>query len=159
METNVIKEIYKGHYQVILDYPTSKDLVNIIDVSYKYIWGISHIENSLEWESYDYLLFGNKVKADTTMARNVEMEFLIDTHAFLHLIPKINQSIKIIQTNIIPPYYLNIKQLSGKSKYDLLKDKIDYLFELELPGATDYAPLVSPDITFLARVLKKMQVL
>ena len=81
------------------------------------------------------------------------------THAFLHLIPKINQSIKIIQTNIIPPYYLNIKQLSGKSKYDLLKDKIDYLFELELPGATDYAPLVSPDITFLERVLKKMQVL
>ena len=158
METNVIKEIYKGHYQVILDFPTSKDLVNIIDASYKYVWGISHIENSLEWKSYDYLLFGNKVNADATMVRNLEMEFLVDTHVFLRLIPNINQSVKIIQTNNIPPYYLNIKQLSGKSKYDLLKDKIDYLFEMELSGATDYAPLVSSDVAFLERVIKKMQV-
>ena len=156
METNVIKEIYKGHYQVILDFPTPNDLINIIDASYKYIWGVSHIENSLEWEPYDYLLFGNKANANTTLVRNLEMEFLINTYDFLQLIPNIHQSIKIVQTNTKPPYYLNIKQMSGKGKYDLLKSKIDYLFELELPGAADYAPIVSSDVVFLENVLKKL---
>ena len=156
VETNVIKEIYKGHYQVILDFPSPSDLINIIDTSYKYVWGVEHNENSLEWEKYDYSLFGKKVKPESVFARNIEMEYLMETSDFLHLIFDIHQTVKIIQTNIIPPYYLNISRLQGKEKYDLLRSKIDYLFELEMPGAVDYAPIKSPHVDFLETVVKKL---
>jgi hypothetical protein len=63
IEINKIEEIYKGHYQVILDFPSPNDLTKILDTSYKYVWGIEHNEDSLEWEKYDYLLYGKKVKS------------------------------------------------------------------------------------------------
>lgn len=157
IEINKIEEIYKGHYQVILDFPSPNDLTKILDTSYKYVWGIEHNEDSLEWEKYDYHLYGKKVKSDIVYARNVKMEFLIETPAFLQLIPDIHQTIKIIQTNVIPPYYLNLNQLTGKGKYDLLKEKIGYLFELEMPGAIDYAPLISSNINFLKSVIDRLK--
>jgi hypothetical protein len=155
IETNKIKEIYKGHYQVILDFPSPSDLTKIIDTSYKYVWCIEHNENSVEWEKYDYHLYGKNIKSDTVFARNIEMEYLMETSDFLQLIPEIHQTVKIMQTNIIPPYYLNLKQLSGKGKYDLLKNKIDYLFELEMPGAIDYTPIISSQVKFLEKVIEK----
>ena len=83
VETNVIKEIYKKHYQVILDFPTPSDLINIIDTSYKYVWSIEHHENSLEWQKYDYCLYGKKVTPNSVFARNIEMEYLVETSDFL----------------------------------------------------------------------------
>ena len=155
METNKITEIYKGHFQVILDFPTQNDLYKIINNDYKYIWGIEHNEIRSSWKDYDFTLFDSKSPSNFCMARNIEMEFIIETVDFLKIIPSINQTIKIIQTNIIPPSYINLKQLNGKGKYDLLKNKVDYLFELELPGAVDYAPLISPNIDFLETVIKR----
>ena len=155
METNKITEIYKGHFQVILDFPTQNDLYKIINNDYKYIWGIEHNEIRSSWKDYDFTLFDSKSPSNFCMARNIEMEFIIETVDFLKIIPSINQTIKIIQTNIIPPSYINLKQLNGKGKYDLLKNKVDYLFELELPGAVDYAPLISPNIDFLETVMKQ----
>ena len=155
METNKITEIYKGHFQVILDFPTQNDLYKIINNDYKYIWGIEHNEIRSSWKDYDFTLFNSKSPSNFCMARNIEMEFIIETVDFLKMIPSINQTIKIIQTNMIPPSYFNLKQLSGKGKYDLLKSKVDYLFELELPGAVDYASLISPNTIFLETVMKQ----
>jgi hypothetical protein len=155
IETNVIKEIFKGHYQVILDFPSQSDLIKIIDKSYKYVWGFEHLENSVEWEKYDYFLYGRKIDSGTVFARNMDMEYLVETSCFIDLIPYVHQTIKIIQTNIIPPYYVDLKRLSGKEKYDLLKSKVDYLFELEMPGAIDYASLISPNIHFLENVIDR----
>lgn len=155
IEINKIKEIYKGHYQVILNFPSSNDLLKILDTSYKYVWNIEHIENSIEWEKYDYYLYNKRIKSHSIFARNIEMEYLMETSDFLQFIPNIHQTIKIIQTNAIPPDYLNIKQLTGKRKYDLLQNKIDYLFELEMPGAVDFAPIISPNIKFLENVIRK----
>ena len=157
VKTNVIKEIYKGHYHVILDFPTPSDLTKILDISYKYVWGSGHNENLSEWKKYDYYLYGKKVTSDVVFARNMEMEYLMETSDFLQLIPNIHQTIKIIQTNVIPPYYMNLSRLTGKGKYDSLKNKIDYLFELEMPGAIDYAPLISPNINFLENVIDKLK--
>ena len=84
------------------------------------------------------------------------MEYLMETSDFLQLIPEIHQTVKIIQTNIIPPYYLNLKQLSGKGKYDLLKNKIDYLFELEIPGAIDYTHIISSQVNFLEKIIENL---
>jgi hypothetical protein len=158
IETNKIKELYKGHYQVILDFPKPNELTKILDVSYKYVWGVEHQEVRTIWNNYDYLLFKQRSNDKNIMVRNIEMEYLIETTDFLKLIPNIHQTIHIIQTNIIPPYYLNLKQLSGKGKFDLLKSKIDYLFELEMPGAIDYATLISPDIAFLGKVINNLQI-
>lgn len=157
METNKIKEIYKGHYQTILDFPTPNDLFNIVDISYKYIWGFEHTESQVEWNNYDFLLFGQKTDYNKVKVRNLEMEYLIETSSFLELSPQIHQTVRIVQTNHIPPFYLDIKRVSGRGKYDLLREKIDYLFELEMPGAIDYAPLVSPSISFLERVISRIK--
>lgn len=157
METNKIIEIYKGHYQTILDFPNPTDLFKIVDVSYKYIWGFEHRETQIEWSNYDFLLFDKKVDINKVKVRNIEMEYLIETSSFLEIIPHIHQTVRIIQTNHMPPFYLDIKNLSGKKKYDLLKDKIDYLFELEMPGAIDYTPLISPSVHFLEGVIDRIQ--
>ena len=155
VEINSIKEVYKGHFQVILDFPTPNDLDKIISEEYKYVWCIQHEENRTSWSNYDYTLFGKRMSGEFAQARNIEMEFIVETTKFLELTPLINQTIKIIQTNVIPPSYLDIKRVSGKGKYDLLKNKVDYLFELEMPGAIDYAPIVSPNIAYLQSVIDK----
>ena len=54
IETNKISEIYKGHYQVILDFPDQSNLKDIIDTSYKYVWDVEHYEIPLEWKEYNY---------------------------------------------------------------------------------------------------------
>ena len=157
IEVNTIKEIYIGHYQVILDFPEPKDLLKIIEPSYKYIWGFEHNENSIEWAEYTHSIFGKPCN-ENFRVRNINMEYLIETHSFLELIPFIRNGVKLIQTNITPPHYLNMDRLKGKGRYDLLKSRIDYLFEICMPMAIDYAPIVSPNLTFLENVIKKMTV-
>jgi hypothetical protein len=158
INTNVIEEIYKGHYQVILDFPTANDLGRIISSTHKYIWGVEHNEGRTAWSKYEGLLYGVKSKGEIVFARNIKMEFLIEVKDFLSLIPHIHQTVKIIQTNDIPPSYINIESLKGKSKYDLLKEKVDYLFEIDIPGSADYAPIVSPSVDYLNNVIKQFKV-
>ena len=155
-EVNTIKEIYKGHYQVILDFPTSKDLLKILDPSYKYVWGFNHNENSIEWSEYKHTIFDRPNKS-SFVVRNINMEYLIETSSFLELIPFIHQSVKLIQTNIIPPSYLNLTRLEGKGRYDLLKNKVDYLFEIDMPGSSDYTPIVSPNLAFLEKLIENLK--
>ena len=129
-------------------------LYKIIDKSYKFVWLFEHTEEAVEWAEYHHSLYGvfdNKVKIKV---RNVKMEILLNTEDFLKYIPSISQSVKIVQTNIEPPYYLNLENLSGKAKYDLLKSKINYLFELDMPGATDYSPIISPSLEYLENLQK-----
>lgn len=157
IECNTIKELYKGHYQLILDFPEKEELYKIIDLSYRYVWMINHIENSIEWSEYKHSLFGSFKTENKIQARNIKMDVLIETEVFLKYVPLIAQSITIIQTNIEPPYYLNLDNLSGKSKYDLLKSKIDYLFELDMPGAIDYSQIISPNREYLENLLDRVE--
>lgn len=157
IQTNSITEIFPGHYQVILDFPSSSDLIHILDSSYKYVWGIKHQEFLSTWKPYQYTLFGQFIDSKEFYARNMEMEFILDTSSFLDIIPNINQTIQIIQTNILPPHYINLSRLQGKQKYDLLKSKLSYRLEIEIPGATDYSPLTSPDILLLKRIINKLK--
>ena len=39
IKTNEIKEIYKGHYFMLLDFPTIDILNYMLDKSYQYVWG------------------------------------------------------------------------------------------------------------------------
>lgn len=144
-----------GHFQVILDYPHARDLENILVRSCRYVWGIEHNEGRTSWMPYQHTLFGEKIDSKNILARNIEMEFLMDTNTFIELIPKIGQTIHLIQTNIQPPYYINLDRLKGKQKYDLLKNKLNYYLEVEIPGASDYGTLISPDRYFLESIVSK----
>lgn len=158
VECNKIIELYNGHYQLILDFPDKSGLYKIIDSNYKFVWLIEHIEDSVEWTDYKHSLFGvfdDKIKI---RIRNIKMEALLNTADFLKYIPSISQTVKIIQTNIEPPYYLNLENFSGKAKYDLLKSKIDYLFELDMPGAIDYSSLISPNRDYLEHLVTLFRV-
>lgn len=153
IESNSIKEIHKGIYHLILDFPERDFIYMILSNSYKYVWGINHIENSLEWSVYKHSLFGISDNLNEIEVRNINLEFLVKTQDFKKLIPKINQKITIIQTNIKPPYYLDLKNLNDASKYQLLKSKIDFLFELEMPSQPDYTPIISSNKAFLEDII------
>ncbi|NDP22426.1 MAG: hypothetical protein GZ091_15280 [Paludibacter sp.] len=152
---NEITILYEGHYQLILDFNSKLDIIKILDTSYIYVWGINHVEDSVNWATYNHTLYEHKTDDYGIQVRNIQMEFLIKTQDFVNFIPFIKQTINIIQTNKVPPYYLNLNRLKGKGKYDLLKKEINYLFELEVPGASDYITIISPDIDFLKSIKDK----
>lgn len=157
LEVNKIKEIYPGHFFVLLDFPSIKDLYRIIDVSYKYIWNFKHIENEITWEKYTYNLYGKSVTQQMELnVRNIQLEYLILTDDFIKIIPNIRGDLNIIQTNIIPPPYLRLEKFEGKSRYNILRNKIDYLFELTMPSAIDYSSLISPNKVFLEKVISRL---
>lgn len=154
VEVNKIIELYSGHFQLILDFPDKSELFKILDMNYKYVWLFEHTEDAVEWADYKHSLFGLFDDTVKIKVRNIKMDVLLKTEDFLKYIPSISQSIRIIQTNIEPPYYLNLDSLNGKAKYDLLKSKIDYLFELDMPGAIDFSPIVSPKREYLEHLQK-----
>ena len=63
-----------------------------------------------------------------------------------------------IQCNIISPYYLNLERLNGKRRYNLLREKADYLFKLEMPNDTGYAQIISPNKDFLISIIEKLTI-
>lgn len=156
VHVNKIEEIYKGHYQVILEFPDALVLEKVLDMSYKFIWGINHNEVRSSWSPYGHSLYGKMLDNEPVQVRNMSMEYLMNTADFIKVIPHINQTVKIVQTNIVPPHYMDLNRLQGRTKYDLLRDRVDYLFEIEIPGASDYAPMVSCNLDFIESVLKKL---
>lgn len=153
IEINKIKEIDKGIYFVLLDYLTKDKLKQIINQEYKYIWCVDHVENPHEWRAYNYSLYSQFGISQNVKARNITMEYYMPTSDFLNLIQFVNNSLTIIQTNSEPPSYLNLRELNDKSRYRLLKSKADFLFEIQMPGAPDYTPVVSPHIDFLEKTI------
>ena len=75
-------------------------------------------------------------------------------------IPETNANLHILQVNNLPPYYLDLNRLEGKTRYDLLKKETDYLFEVNLPFSgvsSDYTEIVSPSLSFLNKLLKEIE--
>lgn len=151
IETNVIKEIYKGHYSLLLDFPTKDILYSLLNRSYKYVWGINYKWCGCGWNPFPFNLFDEKMPS--LNVRNVQMDFLLETDDFIKLIPYIEGELHIVQINNIPPYYLDLNRIKGKTKFDLLKRDTDYLFEMDLPSLPDYTEIMSPDVEFLRKVL------
>ena len=89
----------------------------------------------------------------------MKLDFLVSTSEFVKWIPSIKSNLHILQVNKIPPYYLDMKRITGKTKYDLLKKDADYLFEINLPTScisSDYTEIVSSNLSFLKKLLKKI---
>ena len=157
IEVNVIKKIYGEHYFMLLDFPTINILNCILDESYQYVWGINYEKQGCIWKKDSYNLFDKKW--DGLYTRNVSMEFLMKTSDFMERLPYIKENIHIIQINKMPPHFLDLNRIKGKTRFDLLKKETDYLFEIKLPHSSvssDYTEIISPNIEFMNRLLEKI---
>ena len=157
IEINKITEIYPGHYSMLLDFPTLDLLEDILDKSYKYVWVVNYVLQGCDWSNNSYHLFNESTK--NVQIKNLKLDFIMDTLEFIEWIPCIKNNLHILQVNKIPPYYLDLSRMNGKTKYDLLKKDTDYLFDINLPYSSissDYVELVSPDLSFLKALLDKV---
>lgn len=157
IKTNEIKDIYKGHYFMLLDFPTIDILNYMLDKSYQYVWGVNYEKHGCKWEKDSCKLF--EKEWDGLYTRNVNMEFLMNTSDFMERLPYIQDNLHIMQINKMPPYYLNLNRIKGKTRYDLLKTETDYLFEVKLPFSSissDYTEIVSPNLDFLIGIKEKL---
>jgi hypothetical protein len=146
---NTIKEIFPGQYQVILDFATNKFVEYILDDRYKYAWVFNHyITGSIEWHQYNLPLYNNKENFPV-LARQITFDFVMPTSEFGKVLPMLSPGITLIQLNELPKYYLDLKKIDGKTRYELLRKECDYLFEIDLPSATDYGTLISPNKKWL----------
>ena len=152
IEINKIKEIYKGHYWVLLDFPTKEILNQMIDMSFKYVWIIDYVENQYVWNDISCNFLGTEAK--NVAFRNTHTEVLVETKDFISMIPQIHQGIHLILLNKKPPVYLDVNKIKGASKYDILKKETDYLFEIKLPGSPDYTEVISSSQDYLIQLLK-----
>ena len=158
IEVNKIKKIYQGHYMMLLDFPDKDWLKYLLDDSYKYVWVVDYCMQGCEWSKKHHSLF--KKSAEDIYVRNMHMDFIMETPEFLQWIPETNANLHILQVNNLPPYYLDLNRLEGKTRYDLLKKETDYLFEVNLPFSgvsSDYTEIVSPNLSFLNKLLKKIE--
>ncbi len=155
---NTIKEIFPGHFQIILDFATTNFLKYAISDSYKYVWVCSFKTiDSLEWKNYNLPLLDN-LTLNSVIARDISFSFALPTIEFKDLYNKLGAGIHLAQVNELPKYYLNPDRIKGKARYDLLRDECDYLFEIDLPSATDYGTIVSSKRDYLQSLLDNIEI-
>lgn len=154
IKINEITQLDNNQYQLILDFPSIDILYKIVNPDYKYIWIYNHTEIGSYWNEADNVMIFN-LNVPNAMLRNQTFDILLNTTDFLKLIPHINENtnIRIIQTNVKPPYYINANNFPNRDKtwYKLLNDDLGFLFEFEY--CNDLCPLISPNRMFLESVL------
>jgi hypothetical protein len=149
---NVIHEVYPGHYRIILDFATIAILKYLLNNDYKYVWVYEHtLDRNFEWESHSIPL--GLGQNHQLMIRNVTFDFVMPTVEFKEKLSLFKGSISMAQVNELPKPYLIPSNITGKTRYELLKNECDYLFELEIPSATDYGVLMSPNREWLQSLL------
>ena len=139
---------------MLLDFPTKEILYSIINKSYKYIWCVNYAADTNVWNNRMTSLYG--IEIQDVLTRNLKMEYLMKTEDFLEIIPFLNGSPHLLQINAIPPYYLDLNKLPDHTKYKLLKDENNFLFETDLPASPDYTEIKSPDKVFLERLINSI---
>ncbi len=153
-----IKENYKGHYQIILDFATNEFLNYLLDDRYRYVWVHKHtLKNNFEWNTFQLPLIDNQ-STQEVLARRLSFDFVMETDAFKNVYSKLHPGIALVQINELPKYYLDLSVIKGKTRYDLLKKDCDYLFEIDIPSATDYGTLISPDKDWLQSLLDNNEI-
>lgn len=150
---NNIKEVYKGHYQIILDFATTQLLPHLLRDDYEYVWVCDHgNRNSTEWNEYELPLFNNQQNIKV-LGRQLNFDYALPTVQFKELLPQLYPGIHLIQLNKLPSHYLSPQTIKGKTFYDLLQKECDYLFEVNMPNATDYGTLRSSNRDYLQSLL------
>jgi len=141
-EVNVVKEIHPGVFWMLLEFPTSRLLEEILDDSYQYVWCHNHIVGNYSWAQYRLPLFRDNVAYDVT-SRIMSFDFLMPTENFKAALPKCAPGIHVIQLNKMPPDYFDLDKIKGQARYELLAD-CEWLFEFDVPG-NDNGQIASPN--------------
>ncbi len=149
---NNVKEIFSGTYQIILDFATNAFVPIILNNNYKYVWVYQHrILVKENWSSFDLPL--DHKKYHKVLARRITYDFIIPTSEFKEVYPNLGSGITLVQINKLPQYYLDPTRIEGKTRYELLSKECDYLFEIDIPSATDYGTLRSSNKVWLESLL------
>jgi hypothetical protein len=155
---NTIKEIYPGHFQIILDFASNKFINHILSDDYKYCWVYNcETQGSGEWQNYQLPILDN-IHLESVIARNISFSFILPTSEFRKLLPKLRNGIAMAQVNILPKYYLDPSRIKWRTRYDLLKKECDYLFEIDLPAAIDYGTIRSSNRDYLQSLLDNEEI-
>ena len=150
---NTIKEIYPGHFQIILDFATTKILPFILRDDYQYVWVHDHqVRKYFTWTSHELPVFENHPNIKV-LARDMRYDFIMNTADFRSYLDKLSSGITLIQLNKLPKEYMDPSRIKGKKLYDLLLRDGDYLFIIDLPSATDYGTLVSSNKNYLQELI------
>ncbi len=155
---NTIVEIYPGQYQIILDFATSAFVKYAIKENYKFVWVCNHsLRSDCNWEKRNVPLFDKQVNFDV-LSRNLRFDFIMPTNEFIQVLPYIESGITLLQINQLPKYYLDVSRIKGRTLYELLTKECDYLFELDIPSASDYGTIVSGDRAYLQSLLDNSEI-
>lgn len=154
---NTIKEIYPGIFQIILDFASNKFIDHTIRDSHKYIWVHGYeVKSDSSWTKLQ-LPISDKLQK-TVLARQIKFDFVIKSRQFDELKNEVPNGVTLLQINKLPPDFLDLEKIKGKTRYDLLKKECDFLFEIDLPSAIDYGTLVSTNLEYLTEVLNDNRV-
>lgn len=82
----------------------------------------------------------------------------METTEFVKLLPEWGNGIQMIQINKEPPEYFDPYRIQGKKRYEILRSECDYLFELDIPSATDYGTLISSNKEYLEKLMKSNEI-
>ena len=150
---NTIKQTGKDRYRIILDFATVKIVPLLLSDTYKYVWIYNHkLSKSNIWENRNLPIL-DEFPEINVRSKNVQFDFILETHKFVELLPKWSSGIQMIQMNKIPPDYFDPIKIKGEQRYQILKNDCDYLFELDIPSATDYGTLISSNLNYLEGIL------
>ena len=150
---NCLRETNPGQYRIILDFATTNILPFLIRDSYKYIWVHNHTTGKgFDWEEFKLPIKDNSVNIKT-LARSLTFDFILTTDEFKKIMGDWKGGIELIQMNNIPPYYLDLDKVKGNKRYEILEKECDFLFEVNIPSATDYGALISPNREYLQSLL------
>lgn len=154
---NTIKEIFPGQYQIILDFATNEFLKYLISDEYHYVWIYNHwVDDFDTWQEFDLPI--SESKNINVLARHVSFDFIVPTKELRALMPFLKNGITLSQINHIPKDYLNPEKIKDKTFYELLSKECDYLFEVDIPSATDYGTLISPQKNYLQFLLDNKEI-
>lgn len=151
MQPYEIKEIYPGHYYMLLDMLDTSDILKIVSSDYKYLWFYDVNRCSTVWNKMNDGLPG--VSTNDMWIRNVNLECLIETKDINDFLNTLHSCISLVQLNEFPPTYLKMSNtsMSEKTKYDLLS-KLGYLFNVFIPRPSDYGWIICSDIEYLRKI-------
>ena len=155
---NCIEEIEPGRFRIILDFATTKILPFLIRKDYKYVWVHNHKSgNGVAWEEFNLPITENSSNLKV-LAKSLSFDFILTTEEFKKIMENWKGEIHLIQMNNLPPYYLDLENLNGNKRSEMLEKECDYLFEVDIPSATDYGILTSPNKDYLQSLLDNKEI-
>lgn len=134
-----IKEIYPGHYYMLLDMLDTSDILKIVSHDYKYLWFYDLNTYSVIWNKVNDAY--PDVAPYNMWLRNVRMECIIETR---HLEDFLN-NLKMLNTT-----------MSEKTKFQQLSN-LGYLFNIVIPRPSDYGWMICSDIEYLQKIIDRLK--